>query len=352
MPSSPLPVADDASRQAARQAGLVYLCDTAPGIGRRRAGRGFVYRDADGARITDTATLARIRALAIPPAWRDVWICARPNGHLQATGRDVRGRKQYRYHPDWSSHRGSGKFERIVAFGEALPALRRRLRRDLGLRGHPRDKVLAIVVAVMDETLLRVGNVTYLRDNQSYGLTTLRNRHIAFVRDGRAQLRFRGKSGQWHDAVIDDRRLVAAIRRVRELPGQSLFQYRDDDGQVVPVDSTAVNAYLHEVLGEDFTAKDFRTWGGTLAAIRALRAHPPAEGPTALRRVQAAVAREVADCLGNTPAVCRSAYIDPVVFEGWREGRLQRFCTDCRGERQWERAALAFLRRAHRQRGR
>ncbi len=351
MPLDAASAPDAASRAAARAAGLVYVPDSAPGIGRRRRGRGFAYQDADGARVSDAATLARIRALAIPPAWRDVWISARPNGHLQATGRDVRGRKQYRYHPDWASHRGSGKFERIVAFGEALPALRRRLRRDLALRGHPRDKVLAIVVAVMDDTLLRVGNVSYLRENRSYGLTTLRNRHVAFVRDGRAQLRFRGKSGQWHEAVIDDRRLVAAIRRCRELPGQSLFQYRDDEGHVVPVDSTAVNAYLHEVLGDDFTAKDFRTWGGTLAAIRALRQHPPAEGPTALRKVQAAVAREVADCLGNTPAVCRSAYIDPVVFDGWREGRLQRFCMECRGERQWERAALAFLRRAHRQRG-
>ena len=345
MPSTP-PI-PDCARDADR-AGLVHVGDDAPGIRRVRCGKGFAYR-LGGKAVRDAATLARIRALAIPPAWTDVWICADACGHLQATGRDARGRKQYRYHPDWVRHRGAGKFDRVVAFGEALPALRRSLRRDLGLPGHPRGKVLALVVAVMDETLLRIGNDTYMRSNRSYGLTTLRNRHVDFLAGGRARIAFRGKAGQPQEAVLDDTRLVRLVRRCRELPGQALFQYRDDDGAVLPVQSTQVNDYLREAMGEAFTAKDFRTWGGTVAAIRRLVALGQAE---ASQRGQAAqqmeVVREVAAALGNTPAVCRSAYIDPCVFEGWLDGSLQRQCATCRGQRQWERAALAYLRRAHR----
>jgi len=328
--------------------GLVHVADDAPGIRRRRCGRGFAYRHDDGRPVRDAATLARIRALAIPPAWREVWICPDPRGHLQATGRDARGRKQYRYHPEWTRRRGAGKFERIVAFGQALPALRRRLRRDLALPGHPREKVLAIVVAVMDETLLRIGNDSYRRQNGSYGLTTLRNRHVAFLAGGRARIAFRGKGGQWQEAVIDDRRLAGLVRRCRELPGHALFQYRDDDGALVPVQSAQVNEYLRQAMGQDFTAKDFRTWGGTLAAMRGLAAlGEAAAADRDCARQQVDVVRQVAAALGNTPAVCRSAYIDPCVFDGWREGRLLRDCTGCRGQRQWERAALAFLRRAH-----
>ncbi|HET6434247.1 MAG TPA: DNA topoisomerase IB, partial [Xanthomonadaceae bacterium] len=256
----------DGNAQAAADAGLRYVSDAAPGLRRVRRGPGFGYRDANGRPVRDRATLARIRALAIPPAWTDVWICADPRGHLQATGRDARGRKQYRYHPQWSAVRGNGKFDRVVAFGSALPKLRRRLREDFRRDGFPRDKVLAIVVAVMAETLVRVGNPEYARSNRSYGLTTLRNRHVAFLRGGRARFRFRGKGGLEHDVVLDDARLVKLVRHCQQLPGQALFQYEDADGSAVPVDSGEVNAWLQGAMGGAFTAKDFRTWGGTLAA--------------------------------------------------------------------------------------
>ncbi|MGH8036415.1 MAG: DNA topoisomerase IB [Stenotrophomonas sp.] len=334
---------------AAREAGLRYVTDAQPGIARRRAGKGFSYRDADGHAVRDAATLARIRALAIPPAYLDVWICAAANGHLQATGRDARGRKQYRYHPDWSRVRGDGKFDRVIAFGKALPALRRRLRRDLKLPGFPQDKVLAIVVALLAETLVRVGNPEYARDNRSYGLTTLRNRHLELASGGRARMHFRGKSGQEHEVEIDDRRLVQLIRRCQQLPGQALFQYRDDAGALQPVDSGQVNAYLRDAMGTDFSAKDFRTWGGTVAALRQFAATALPEKPSerALAALQKEVVCEVATLLGNTPAVCRKAYIDPSVFEGWRAGTLAGLA-GLRGDRQWEQATLKFLRGARR----
>ncbi|UUC37194.1 DNA topoisomerase IB [Xanthomonas oryzae pv. oryzae] len=325
------------AKATARAAGLTYVNDQQPGISRRKAGKSFSYRDAD--------TLQRIRSLAIPPAYTEVWICATPNGHLQATGRDARRRKQYRYHAGWAQVRGEGKFERVIAFGTALPKLRRRLRRDLVLPGFPREKVLAIVVALLADTLVRVGNAEYARSNRSYGLTTLRNRHMEFLKGGRARLRFRGKSGQDHDIEVDDKQLVTLIRQCQQLPGQSLFQYRDDDGQLQPVDSGEVNDYLREAMGEEFTAKDFRTWGGTLAALQRLARLPLPERSTerALTQVQNDVIREVADALGNTPSVCRKAYIDPCVFEGWRAGQLQAMAAGVRGERQWEAATLKFL---------
>lgn len=348
------PEQTEASRQAARAAGLRHVCDAGPGLRRRRAGGGFAYLDGEGRALRDGATLARIRALAIPPAWTEVWICPDPRGHLQASGRDARGRKQYRYHPQWSRVRDGGKFDRIVAFGESLPRLRRRLRTDLGKRGYPREKVLAIVVAVMGETLVRVGNPEYAKANNSYGLTTLRNRHVAFLRGGRARFRFRGKSGQEHEVVLDDKRLARLVRACRQLPGQALFQYRDDDGALVPVDSGEVNDYLREATGAEFSAKDFRTWGGTLAAFQRFarttlpyRADGTPAGERALAGLEKAVVREVAAALGNTPTVCRKSYIDPVVFTGWREGRLQKAAARCRGERQWETACLKFLRKAH-----
>ena len=332
---------------AARQAGLRYVSDDQPGIARRKAGKGFSYRDADGHAVRDAATLARIRALAIPPAYTEVWICALDNGHLQATGRDARRRKQYRYHADWARVRGDGKFDRVIAFGLALPKLRRRLRRDLKLPGFPQDKVLAIVVALLAETLVRVGNPEYARDNRSYGLTTLRNRHLELVRGGRARMRFRGKSGQEHEVEINDQRLVELIRRCQQLPGQALFQYRDDDGTIQPVDSGQVNAYLRDAMGEDFSAKDFRTWGGTVAALRHFAATALPESPSerALAALQKEVICQVAARLGNTPAVCRKAYIDPSVFDGWRAGSLVKLAT-LRGDRQWEQATLKFLRMA------
>ena len=347
--------ATQAGALAAVDAGLRYVSDADEGLQRVRNGNGFVYRRHDGSRVDDDATLARIRALAIPPAWTDVWICSSPRGHLQASGRDARGRKQYRYHAQWSEVRGNGKFDRVIAFGQTLPKLRRRLRRDLKADGFPREKVLAIVVAVLAETLVRVGNPEYARSNRSFGLTTLRNRHVAFVRGGRAKFRFRGKGGLEHEVVLDDARLVRLVRRCQQLPGQALFQYRDDEGNVVPVESGEVNDYLRDATGDAFTAKDFRTWGGTLAAYQRFAQTPLPEsgdgGPPserALTVMQNAIIKEVANALGNTPAICRKAYIDPSIFEGWRAQRLLRPGEAPRGERQWEAAALKFLKRARR----
>lgn len=346
---------NDACVAAASDGGLVYVSDGEPGLRRMRSGKGFRYIDADGRTVRDADTLARIRSLAIPPAYRDVWICRRANGHLQACGRDARGRKQYRYHPRWQEVRDSRKFDRIVAFAAALPNLRRTLRRDLAREGLGREKVLAIVVSVLADTLVRIGNTEYARGNRSYGLTTLRNRHVEFLRGGRAHLRFRGKSGLEHDIVLDDARLTKLMRRCQQLPGQALFQYLDDDGQQQPVDSGMVNDYLREAMGTDFTAKDFRTWGGTLVAIRLLaeREVPRREDGeikvTAVPAVRNEVIKEVAQLLGNTPAVCRKSYIDPTVFECWEDGRLQRAVAGARGERQWEQAALRLLRRSRRE---
>ncbi|KQY49712.1 DNA topoisomerase IB [Lysobacter sp. Root494] len=344
----------DAALESAVQGGLVYVSDADPGFRRRRSGNGFVYLDSSGKSIRDTHTLARIRALAIPPAYRDVWICTRANGHLQATGRDARGRKQYRYHARWREVRDAEKFDRIVAFGSSLPRLRRRLRRDLAMSGLPRDKVLAVVVAIMADTMVRIGNEEYARGNKAFGLTTLRNRHVEFLRGGRARLRFRGKGGLEHDVVLDDTRLARLVRSCQQLPGQQLFQYEDDDGHVQPIDSGMVNDYLRDAMGADFTAKDFRTWGGTLAAMRLLarEADPgdadPQPSQRSIAATRNAVIAEVAKQLRNTPAVCRKSYIDPVVLDAWGAGRLHAFTKDARGQRQWEQALLRFLRRERR----
>jgi DNA topoisomerase IB len=350
VPATPDPVTHAAA------AGLHYVSDADPGIYRLGSAPKFRYVDADGTPVRDRDTLDRIRMLAIPPAYTDVWICADPRGHLQATGRDARGRKQYRYHPDWRHVRGEGKFARLAAFGEALPKLRRALRRDLALPGYPREKVLAIVVAVMAETLLRVGNDEYARSNRSYGLTTLRNEHVAFLRGGRARFRFRGKSGQRQEVVLDDARLARLLRRCQQLPGQALFQYVDDEGDAQPVDSGLVNDYLRGAMGAEFTAKDFRTWGATLLAFRRFAATPLPDpwregeprSERSLAIVEKRVVEDVAAMLGNTPTVCRNSYIDPAVFAGWRDGRLQKAAAGATGERQWEQAALKFLRAARR----
>lgn len=348
-------VQSQSQSQSARRAGLVYSSDTAPGIRRRRSGSGFAYRSARGRTVRDARTLARIRKLAIPPAYTDVWINPDPRGHLQATGRDARGRKQYRYHPDWDAERGNGKFDRVIAFGKVLPALRRRVRADLKQPGFARDKVSAIVLAVLADTLIRVGNDAYARSNGSFGLTTLRDRHVDFLRGGQARFQFRGKSGKTHAVALDDARLVKLVRACQQLPGQQLFQYRDDDGKRQPMTSTLVNAYLRDAMGEAFTSKDFRTFAATLGAFRLLANTPlpagrrgAAAGASALAAAEKAVVVQVAAALGNTPAVCRKAYIDPVVFEGWRSGALARAAAGATGARQWESAALRFLARAHR----
>lgn len=332
----------------AREAGLRYVSGQEPGIRRLRAGKGFRYLGLRGRRIGDPKTLERIRALAIPPAYEQVWICADPHGHLQVTGIDARGRKQYRYHPDWREVRDYEKFDRMVDFGEALPRLRRRLRQDLARPGLPREKVLAVVVALLDATRLRIGNSEYARDNQSYGLTTLRNRHVQFIRDGRARFRFRGKGGTEHELVVDDRRLSRIVRRCQQLPGQPLFQYIGDDGARHAVTSGLVNDYLREVCGQDFTAKDFRTWGATMRAIALMASTPLPERATehALNACIVAAVRVVAGELRNTPAVCRKSYINPVVFTAWRAGHLHRSIAEdlSRAPRRAERAALKFLR--------
>jgi DNA topoisomerase I len=310
------------SAQMAVEAGLLYVSCQEPGIRRMRAGKGFYYLTPANRRLSSASELRRIESLAVPPAYENVWIYVSPRGHLQATGQDARGRKQYRYHPQWRQVRDSAKFDRMVAFGEALPKLRRRLTRDLAVQGLPREKVLAAVVTLLDTTRARIGNVEYARENKSFGLTTLRNRHVTFVRDGRAVLHFRGKGGVQHELRIDDRRIVRIVRRCQELPGQHLFQYVADDGSRCPVDSGQINDYLREAMGDDFTAKDFRTWGATLHALvllgRTPRDSDASEG--ALKKAIASVVKQVALELRNTPAVCRKSYINPLVFDGWRSG--------------------------------
>jgi DNA topoisomerase IB len=335
------------ARRAARAAGLRHVADGAPGILRLGVPGAFHYVSPHGRPVRSVSTLRRIAYLAIPPAYEQVWICADPRGHLQATGRDARGRKQYRYHPDWRLTRDAHKFDRLLAFGRALPAIRRRVRRDLATRGLHRDKVLALIVALLDTTRLRIGNSVYERDNRSYGLTTLRDRHADF-RGGRLRLSFRGKGGAEHDLVVDDRRLARIVRRCHDLPGQRLFQFLEADGTRRAVDSGMVNDYLRELTGRDFTAKDFRTWGATMGAIARLACLPLPQRPTerALKACINGVIGEVAAELRNTPSVCRKSYIDPVVFDGWREGRLHRrfACGTPMRSRMIERRARSFLR--------
>jgi DNA topoisomerase-1 len=315
------PAAAADPRATARSAGLRYSSDDSPGWTRRRHGRGFTYRDTEGATIRDRETLARLRALAIPPAWTDVWICPSPVGHLQATGRDARGRKQYRYHPRWRSRRDRHKFERMLAFAAALGPIRERCDRDLARPGLPRDKVLAAVVRLLELTLIRVGNDEYARQNRTFGLTTMRGRH-ARVDGTEIRFRFRAKSGQVHEVGLRDRRLANIVRRCQELPGQELFAYLDGDGDAHDVTSDDVNAYLRSASGGDFTAKDFRTWAGTVIAYRSLRAGQPADGDAAARRTVSGAVAVTAGHLGNTPAVARRSYVHPAVLEAYLDGSL------------------------------
>jgi DNA topoisomerase-1 len=291
-----------------------------PGIQRKRRGRGFVYRRRNGSLIGDPHTLARIRAIVIPPAWRRVWICERPDGHIQASGYDARGRKQYRYHADWRRVRDEDKYGRLAAFGRRLPAIRRRIAVDLARPGLPREKVIATLMRLLDATSMRVGNEEYARTNGSYGLTTLRGRHATVTADG-VRFRFRGKSGVVHEVGVADRRVARVVRRCQELPGQELFAYLGDDGEVRDVGSGDVNDYLRAIAGTEFSAKDFRTWAGTLLAARALASTPePASTRQRSRAIVAAV-RHVAAELGNTPAVCRRSYVHPAVVTAFEEGR-------------------------------
>lgn len=307
--------------KSAEVAGLHYVSDEEPGIRRRRSGKGFSYTKPDGKTLTDKATLARIKSLAIPPAYKNVWICPDPNGHIQATGLDERGRKQYRYHPRWREVRDENKFTRIIAFAQALPKIRAHTARDLQKNGFPREKVLATVVQLLEKTAIRVGNEEYARENKSYGLTTMRNRH-AQVEGSHVHFHFRGKSGKWHDIDLHDQRLSNMIRKLQDLPGQSLFQYLDDDGNTQSVTSSDVNAYLKEISGEEFSAKDFRTWAGTVTASLALQEFEAFENQTAAKSNIVDAVKNVASTLGNTPAVCRKSYIHPAVLEAYMDGTM------------------------------
>jgi DNA topoisomerase-1 len=306
---------------AARSAGLRYVRDTSPGIARVPDGDGFRYLGTDATPLTDAATLARIRKLAIPPAWTDVWICNSPNGHLQATGRDARKRKQYRYHPRWRVQRDDVKYERMISFGQALPAIRRQVDTALRLPGLPREKVLATVVHLLQATMMRIGNEEYARTNKSFGLTTLRARHVRI--EGRAiQFRFRGKSGVLHDVTVEDKRLARIIGSMRELPGQDLFQYLDDDAQAHAIGSADVNDYLRAISGQDYTAKDFRTWSGTVLAALALAQFETCDSETEAKKNIVRAIDAVAERLGNTPAICRKCYVHPAVIAAYLDGTM------------------------------
>jgi DNA topoisomerase-1 len=306
---------------SARRAGLRYVTDESAGIRRVKAGNGFRYVRGRGASVRDKSTLGRIRSLVIPPAWTDVWICPNPHGHVQATGRDARGRKQYRYHPRWREVRDESKYDRLLAFARALPKIRRSVSRDLRRKKLERERVLATVIRLMDVAFIRVGNEEYARDNHSYGLTTMKDQH-AEVSAGTIRLHFRGKSGKAHDIAISDPRLARTVRRCRDIPGQDLFQYYDDDGVRHPITSGDVNDYLREIAGDEFSSRDFRTWAGTVMAFELLRQCRAARSEREGRSIVAGVIEQVASKLGNTVAVCRKCYVHPAVFDSYREGAL------------------------------
>lgn len=301
--------------------GLTYFTDDRAGLTRKRSGTGFSYRDTRGAVIRDKAMIARINSLAIPPAWTGVWICPRATGHIQATGRDVKGRKQYRYHNDWSRHASENKFDRLPAFARALPKLRTRIEADMARTGPTKDKVLATAVQLLEITLIRVGNAVYARQNRSYGLTTLHKRHLEVDGTG-LTFAFKGKSGVEHSVSVRDRRLATVIKRLRELPGQRLFKYRNAEGDLTAVTSDDVNAYIRGAMGEQFSAKDFRTWAGTVSTARALRDMEPPTSPGDGRKKITDCVKSVAGLLGNTPTVCRSSYVHPAVFELYESGAM------------------------------
>jgi len=313
-----LQVNDEAAAADARSAGLRYVGDDLPGIRRVASGKGFGYVGPDGKRVTDRATLDRIRALAIPPAYTDVWISPYANGHIQATGRDARGRKQYRYHAKWREARDETKYARTIAFAKALPKIRRQVERDLRLPGMPREKVLAAVVRLLETTTIRIGNEEYAKDNGSYGLTTMKNSHVR-VSGGEMRFSFRGKSKIRHAISLEDRRLAKIVRGCQDLPGQRLFQYVGDDGEAHAVESSDVNDYIRAISGDDFSAKDFRTWEGTVACALLLVDRSPIESEAERKRQVADAMKIVAARLGNTPTVCRKCYVHPVIVEAYLE---------------------------------
>jgi DNA topoisomerase-1 len=347
--SSDLAAADPP--QAAKEAGLRYVSDEKPGIRREPVRKDFHYLDREGKRITDDRTLARIRTLAIPPAWTEVWISPWENGHIQATGRDAKGRKQYRYHAKWRAVRDEVKYGRMISFGKALPVIRKQVNEHLSLPGLPRDKVLATIVYLLQATMMRIGNEEYARSNKSFGLTTLKDRH-ARVDGSAVEFQFRGKSGVYHKVKVSDRRLARIIQRTRELPGQDLFQYLDDDGTPHSIGSSDVNDYLRTITGQDYTAKDFRTWSGTVLAAMALQEYEKFDSEAQAKKNIVRAIEDVAKRLGNTPAICRKCYVHPEVLASYIDGSLLETMSERAGKelsedihalRPEEAAVLAFL---------
>ncbi|KAB0267750.1 DNA topoisomerase IB [Microvirga brassicacearum] len=318
--TAPLPNVVD-PRDAAETAGLVYVSDEQPGIRRKKAGKSFTYMTAGGDKVEDKATLARIRSLAIPPAYTDVWICPKPNGHIQATGRDAKGRKQYRYHPAFREVRDSTKYEHMLAFAQALPAIRRTIDDHMSLRGLPRAKVLATVVHLLENTLIRIGNSDYAKQNKSYGLTTLRDPHVE-INGAELRFEFKGKSGKKWSLKVKDRRVAKIVKACQDLPGQDLFQYLDDEGQRQTITSSDVNAYLRDITDEDFTAKDFRTWAGTVLAALALSEFEQFDDEAKAKKNIRAAIETVAARLGNTPTICRKCYVHPEILSSYLDGDL------------------------------
>jgi DNA topoisomerase-1 len=327
---------------SAEAAGLRYVGDHEPGIRRIRSGKGFRYAGPDGATITAKQTLDRIRSLVIPPAWTDVWICASADGHIQAVGRDAKGRKQYRYHSAYRHQRDQNKYGRMLAFGEALPKIRARIEGDLKLPGLPRTKVLAAVVDLLERTCMRIGNDEYKSQNGSYGLTTLQDHHVKVERD-RIKFKFRGKSGQQQEIELSDPRLAKIVKRSRDLPGYELFQYVDDAGNVCDLTSSDVNAYIREITGEDFTAKDFRTWGGTGWAALMFEELGPADTQTDSKKNVVEAIKRVSEKLGNRPATCKKYYVHPAILDAYSDGSLFDALKSCRGERREEACVKAVV---------
>ena len=329
--AAPVEVASDPV-ESAKAAGLRYVYDDQPGIARVRRGKSFRYVTSDGAAVKDAAALSRIKSLVIPPAWENVWICKDANGHLQCTGRDAKGRKQSRYHPKWRTVRDESKYERMLLFGDALPKIRKQVEEHLALRGLPREKVLAAIVRLLETTYIRVGNEEYARTNKSYGLTTMRNRHVK-VRGSKIQFHFEGKSGMEHTIDLSDARLARIVKSCSDLPGYELFQYVGEDGLPHTVDASDVNAYIYEITGQHFTAKDFRTWAGTVLACMMLKGFEAFGTATEAKRNVVQAIKKVAAHLGNTPSVCRKAYVHPAVLECYLSGVLtpaEKACADAK----------------------
>lgn len=320
---------------AAEQAGLEYVSDTVTGIKRLKHRDGFRYVHADGKPVTDQPSLKRIRSLVIPPAWTDVWICPSPYGHLQAVGRDAKGRKQYRYHPAYRNQRDQTKYGRMLAFGAALPTIRKRIDEDLGLPGLPKNKVLAAIIRLLERTCMRIGNDEYVKQNESFGLTTLHDKHVN-VNGGTMRFKFKGKSGQQQDIELEDPRIAKIVKRCRDIPGWELFQYLDEAGEQCRVTSTDVNNYIREVTGEDFTAKDFRTWGGTGWAALVFEELGPAGDPAEAKKRVVEAIKSVASKLGNRPATCKKYYVHPAILEAYEDGSLFEALKTCSGSRREE----------------